>query len=154
MRCISTFYRVLNDSGETAQSCRNGCSISAVAVRNLTRNTQSGHIYELYNVNNNRIKTYLRPAGYLRPVGRFLSFFVAQPDRKNFFQKITKRWRLAGSKVPVWCHVGGKGKNHHIPHRKGVRRWKLSPATMANSAGLMLSAKPYCEMRPETTTGI
>ena len=34
------FTAVLNDSGESAQSRRNGCSISAVAARNLTRNTQ------------------------------------------------------------------------------------------------------------------
>ena len=31
---------MLNDSGEAAQSRRNGCAISAVAVRNLGRNTQ------------------------------------------------------------------------------------------------------------------
>ena len=33
------FTAVLNDGGEDAQSRRNGCSISAVTVRNLTRNT-------------------------------------------------------------------------------------------------------------------
>ena len=37
--CISIFYRVLNSGGHAAQFCRNGCSISAVAVRNLERNT-------------------------------------------------------------------------------------------------------------------
>ena len=85
------------------------------------------------------------------------AFFVAfgGPVRsEKLSQNNSKRWRSAGSKEPVWCHVGGKGQNHYIPHRKGVRRWKLFPATMANSAGLMLFAKPYCEMRPETTTGI
>ena len=35
------FTAVLNASGEGAQSCRNDCSISAVTVRNLTRNTQA-----------------------------------------------------------------------------------------------------------------
>ena len=35
------FTVVLNDSGETAQSRRNRCSISAVEVRNLGRNTQA-----------------------------------------------------------------------------------------------------------------
>jgi hypothetical protein len=109
--------------------------------------------YELYCVNNYLNTSFLRPVG-LRPAGRFLSLFAARPYPKKYFQELSKRRRLAGSKGPVWCHVGGKGQNHHIPHRKGVRRWKLSPATMANSAGLMLSAKPYCEMRPETTTGI
>lgn len=84
----------------------------------------------------------------MRPAGRFLSLFAARPCPKKYFQELSKKRRLAGSKGPVWCHVGGKGQNHHIPHGKGVRRWKLSPATMANSAGLMLSAKPYCEMRP------
>ena len=34
------FTAVLNASGESAQSRRNDCSISAVAVRNLMRNTQ------------------------------------------------------------------------------------------------------------------
>ena len=86
----------------------------------------------------------------MRLAGRFLSLFAARPNPKKFFQNISKRRRLAGSKGPVWCHVGGKGQNHHIPQGKGVRRWKLSPATMANSAGLMLSAKPYCEIKRRT----
>ena len=34
------FTVVLNASGESAQSRRNGCSICAVEVRNLGRNTQ------------------------------------------------------------------------------------------------------------------
>ena len=42
-RRISTFYRMLNASGEPAQSRRNGCSISAVEVRNLKRNTHFLH---------------------------------------------------------------------------------------------------------------
>jgi len=33
------FTAVLNDSGKGAQSRRNGCSICAVEVRNLARNT-------------------------------------------------------------------------------------------------------------------
>ena len=39
---------MLNDSGEDAQSRRNTCSISAVAVLNLTRNTHclKGNIEE------------------------------------------------------------------------------------------------------------
>ena len=73
---------------------------------------------------------------------------------KKYFEKFSNRRRLAGRRRKTVRFVGGKGENHLYPHRKGVRRWKLSPATMANSAGLMLSAKPYCEMRPETTTGI
>lgn len=44
MRCISTFTAVLNASGETAHPRRNGCSISAVAVRNLARNTQEAYL--------------------------------------------------------------------------------------------------------------
>lgn len=112
-----------------------------------------GYEYELYNIRQQHNISKYRPVG-LRPAGRFLSHFSRCLWPKKYFQELSKRRRLAGSKGPVWCHVGGKGQNHHIPHGKGVRRWKLSPATMANSAGLMLSAKPYCEMRPETTTGI
>ena len=41
------FTAVLNDGGEDAQSRRNGCSISAVTVRNLTRNTQVEKTKEL-----------------------------------------------------------------------------------------------------------
>ncbi len=83
----------------------------------------------------------------MRLAGRFLPLFTAQPNPKKLFQNISKRRRLAGSKGPAWCHVGGKGQNHNIPHRKGVRRWKLSPATMANSAGeTSFSVLPQAEL--------
>ena len=42
---------VLNASGETAQSRRNGCSIQAVKVRNPGRNTQQGIIAAYFEKN-------------------------------------------------------------------------------------------------------
>ena len=53
--------------------------------------------------------------------------------RKKKFQKSEKRKRLAGSQRDSIRSIGGKGENHHIPHRKGVRRWKRSPANTVNA---------------------
>lgn len=72
--------------------------------------------------------------------GEFCCFLRPAIRRKKKFQKSEKRRRLAGSQRDSIRSIGGKGENHHIPHRKGVRRWKRSPANTVNGASLTATA--------------
>ena len=92
----------------------------------------------------------------LCPVGRFRSAGLFYCRLKScLFQKYF--WKF--SKKRVESGVSGvilaeREKSTRHPHGKGVRRWKLSLATMANSTDSMRSAKRCCEMRPGTITEI
>lgn len=63
----------------------------------------------------------------MRLAGRFLLFSKNKPTSKKFFKKFSKRRLLAGSERHYQCHVGGKGQNHHIPHRKGGEKMEAIP---------------------------
>ena len=82
----------------------------------------SGFGYELYHVSNLLYKTFLRPAGPLRLVGRFFLLSEDKPASKKIFEKFSKRRLLAGSERLCVRLVSGKGETHLIP-QEGVKRW-------------------------------
>ena len=97
--------------------------------------TIRGRYSKLYSAN--------RPAG-LWPVGQFLSFHAA---RKFFFDFFSAESGFARKKpVPLNALLAERESTTAIPKRKGVRRWKPTPAIMANSVGLTPFVRPYWSM--------
>ena len=90
----------------------------------------------------------------LCPVGRFRSAGLFYCRLKSclfqkYFWKFSKKRAESGVSGVI---LAEREKSTRHPHGKGVRRWKLSLATMANSTDSMRSAKRCCEMRPGTIT--
>lgn len=80
--------------------------------------------------------------------------FLLPPENlpvSKIFWKFSEKRAEAGVSGVI---LAEREKSTRHPHGKGVRRWKLSLATMANSTDSMRSAKRYCEMRPGTITEI
>ena len=114
-------------------------------------------------------KLLIQPGGYIPPdikcnVGKFHIalhparlaynqpgvFCRISPLSKNFQKFFSKRAHLAGSERQRRCLGSGKGEDHLIPQRKGVRNWDQSPATMTSGSALTHSARQSCETRPGT----
>ena len=106
----------------------------------------SGYQYVLYHVGKDHIAFCFALWVFDLP-GEFCYFLRSVSRRKKKFQKSEKRRRLAGSRRDSIRSIGGKGENHHIPHRKGVRRWKRSPANTVNGASSNVNASWFCSMR-------
>lgn len=106
----------------------------------------SGCAYVLYHVGKEHIAFCFALWVFDLP-GEFCCFLRPAIRRKKKFQKSEKRRHLAGSQRDSIRSIGGKGENHHIPHRKGVRRWKRSPANRVNGASLTAIASWFCTMR-------
>ena len=96
------------------------------------------HKVILYNVDiiNYTVQTarwvYDLPGGFcrfLRP-GKFSSLFSL------------RKAVLRAKPVPLNALLAERESTTTIPQRKGVRRWKPTPATMANGAGLTPFARP------------
>ena len=96
------------------------------------------HKVILYNVDiiNYTVQTarwvYDLPGGFcrfLRP-GKFSSLFSL------------RKAVLRAKPVPLNALLAERESTTTIPKRKGVRRWKPTPATMANGAGLTPFARP------------
>ena len=81
-------------------------------------------------------------------------FCRISPLSKNFQKFFSKKAHLAGSERRRRCLGSGKGEDHLIPQRKGVRNWDRSPATMTSGFALTHSARRSCETKPGTICGI
>lgn len=109
---------------------------------------QHTHEYILYSVGDNHY-TLHSARRVLGPLG--------------IFCRITSLWRLlkifsesehfAGSEGRRRCLGSGKGENHLVPWRKGVRKWNRAPATMTRGDALMISVRRSCETRPGAICG-
>ena len=111
---------------------------------------QQGFYYVLYNVASAHLILPLCPVGRFRSAGLFYCRLKSCLFQKYFWKFSKKRAESGVSGVIL----AEREKSTRHPHGKGVRRWKLSLATMANSTDSMRSAKRYCEMRPGTITEI
>ena len=90
---------------------------------------RQGFYYALYNVASAHFTLPLCPVGRFRSAGLFYCRLKSCLLQK-FFGKFSKK-RAESSVSGVILAEREKSTRH--PHRKGVRRWKLSLATMANS---------------------
>ena len=82
----------------------------------LRQNPTSGCEYVLYHVGKEHIAFCFALWVFDLP-GEFCCFLRSVSRRKKKFQKSEKRRRLAGSQRDSIRSIGGKGENHHIPHR-------------------------------------
>ena len=111
---------------------------------------QQGFYYALYNVTAVHFILSLCPVGRFRSAGLFYCRLKSCLFQK-YFWKFSKKQAESGVSGVI---LAEREKSTRHPHGKGVRRWKLSLATMANSTDSMRSAKRCFEMRPGTITEI
>ena len=84
--------------------------------------------------------------------GEICCFLRFAPPAKTFSKKFPKSgvYRVAGGLSFV--SLAERERTTEIPHRKGVKRWKRSPAMiLIRGTAMTLSARRYSATRPKTT---
>jgi len=98
-----------------------------------------GHEYVLYSVGSAQYCL-----SFARRVCDLPGGFCRSQRPENFSSLFSLRKAVLRAKpVPLNALLAERESTTTIPQRKGVRRWKPTPATMANGAGLMPFARPY-----------
>ena len=118
---------MLNDSGEAAQSRRNGCAISAVAVRNLGRNTHNN--YEIHMCRGKELAAHMR-CSYVNEDVVIKDLFVIKKYRGIGLEEVllTKAMTYAAKKnanqIVTYCGAEPFCKDGQIPLEQEVSWYK------------------------------